>query len=240
MPERDIYDPGFVAGLFDEMSATYGITNYVSSFGFCERWRRQAVDGVRFLPGARVVEMMCGSGECWRFLERRLGAHGSLLAIDLSTEMCRRARDNRRRFPGLKLEVQQGDALASGVADASVDHVVSCFGLKTFSRAQLARLAHEVWRVLAPGGTFSFVEIAVPRPAWLRLPYLFYLRYLIPLIGRSFLGNPENYRMLSVYTERFEGGDQVLSLFQSQGFDVRVESLFFGCARRFVGVRPAR
>ena len=32
MPEN-IYDPMFVQSLFDEMSKTYGITNYISSFG---------------------------------------------------------------------------------------------------------------------------------------------------------------------------------------------------------------
>ena len=71
MTERDIYDPSFIVALFDEMSKTYGVVNYVSSLGFCERWRRRAVDGIRIAPDAHVVEMMSGSGECWRFFERR-------------------------------------------------------------------------------------------------------------------------------------------------------------------------
>ena len=35
MPSEDIYQAQFVRTLFDEMSATYGITNVISSFGFC-------------------------------------------------------------------------------------------------------------------------------------------------------------------------------------------------------------
>ena len=77
----------------------------------------------------------------------------------------------------------------------------------------------------------------MPRSAWLRIPYAFYLRRVIPLIGRCFLGNPDNYRMLAVYTERFESGELARTAFEAQGFRVRSEDLFFGCARRIVGVR---
>lgn len=236
-PERNIYEPRFVAALFDEMSATYGVTNYVCSFGFCERWRRRAVDGLALAPGAHVIEMMCGAGECWPFLQRRLGRKGRVVALDLSSEMCRRARDNVRRFSELEVDVVQCDALACGLPDGQADHVLASFGLKTFSPEQLDALAGEVWRLLKPGGTFSFVEIAVPRAAWLRIPYVFYLRSIIPLVGRCFLGNPDNYRMLAMYTERFAAGELVRELFEARGFRVRVEDLFFGCARRIVGVR---
>ena len=239
MTERDIYDPSFIVALFDEMSKTYGVVNYVSSLGFCERWRRRAVDGIRIAPDAHVVEMMSGSGECWRFFERRLGSRGRLVCLDVSNEMCRRARENRDRFRKLDIEIMQVDALASGLPDGCADHVVACFGLKTFSGAQLEQLAREVTRLLKPKGSFSFVEIAVPPARWFRALYLFYVCRVIPLIGRCFLGNPENYRMLGVYTRRFGSGEAVHSVFEAQGFEVRSEALFFGCARRVIGSRDA-
>ncbi|MFZ5895822.1 MAG: class I SAM-dependent methyltransferase [Myxococcota bacterium] len=235
MPNDDLYDARFVTALFDEMAATYGVTNYVSSFGFCERWRRQAVAAARIERGAHVVDLMSGSGECWRFLQQRLGANGRVIAVDLSSEMCRRARENTRRFNASTIEVRQLDALDSGLSEACADHVVACFGLKTFSSSQLTCLAREVRRIMKPTGSFSFVEISVPANVWLRAPYLFYLRHVIPLVGRVFLGNPENYRMLAVYTEAFADGAEVERLFRAAGLQVRCDSLFFGCARRFVG-----
>ncbi|MBT2498856.1 class I SAM-dependent methyltransferase [Agromyces sp. ISL-38] len=36
-----IYDPRYVRGLFDRMSRSYERMNYVMSFGFSARWRRQ-------------------------------------------------------------------------------------------------------------------------------------------------------------------------------------------------------
>jgi len=68
--DEQIYEPQFVASLFDEMSATYGITNYISSFGFCERWRRQPLEVTRLQPGMLVVDLMTGMGEARRFIRR--------------------------------------------------------------------------------------------------------------------------------------------------------------------------
>lgn len=39
----DIYKKEFVEHLFNRMSMTYGVTNYISSFGFTERWRKQCI-----------------------------------------------------------------------------------------------------------------------------------------------------------------------------------------------------
>ena len=46
-----LYDPRFIAHLFDEMSQTYGFVNLVSSFGFSHRWRKQCVKSIPIEPG---------------------------------------------------------------------------------------------------------------------------------------------------------------------------------------------
>jgi len=237
-PDDPIYAPQFVTSLFDEMSTTYGITNYISSFGFCERWRRQAMEVARLQPGMLVVDLMTGMGECWKFIRHQLRGNGRIIAIDLSTEMIRGARRSRSRFPDIAIEIEQADALHSPVSDAQADGVVACFGLKTLSQSQMGAFSAEVWRILKPGGRFSFVEIAVPRGWAFRILYLLYLRHVIPLLGRIFLGNPDNYRMLAVYTERFSKGDAAVTGLKQRGFHVSVEDLFFGCARRISGEKP--
>ncbi len=235
----DIYQPGVVTSLFDEMSKTYGVTNYVASLGFCKRWRRHAVAGARLAPGLVVVELMSGGGECWRFLRRGMQRSGRLVAYDLSPEMCRLARQQLERLGDPNIELVEGDALATRLPDGVADRVVASFGLKTFSARQLEQLAGEVWRLLKPGGAFSFVEIATPRARWLRRIYFFYLRHVIPLVGQIFLGNPDNYRMLARYTEAFAAGEAAFGAFERAGFQVTREELFAGCAMRLTGQKPA-
>lgn len=233
-----IYEPAFVRGLFDEMARTYGVVNLVTSFGFAARWRKQCVRRIDIRPGMAVADLMTGMGELCPDLARRVGAAGAITAVDLSPVMCRRTRDHARRSP-CPVEVVETDVLEWDGGTASADAVVSSFGLKTFDGPQAARLAGQIARLLKPGGCFSVVEISVPPNRWLRLPYLFYLRHVIPLLGRAFLGNPDNYRMLGVYTEAFGDCVGFAAACRRAGLVAREESYFFGCATGVSGHKPA-
>jgi demethylmenaquinone methyltransferase/2-methoxy-6-polyprenyl-1,4-benzoquinol methylase len=232
-----LYEPAFVARLFDEMARTYGMVNLVSSFGFAALWRKQALRRVTLQPGHTVVDLMTGMGELGPSVGRRVGPTGSLLAVDISPVMCERARQTLTRSR-CSATVIEGDVLENSIASSSCDGVVSTFGLKTFSPEQLRKLAREVFRILKPGGVFSFLEISTPPSPLLRWPYHFYINRVIPLIGTIFLGNPENYRMLGVYTRKFGTCDAFRGDLQATGLNVRAESFFFGCATGVTGSKP--
>lgn len=238
MNKNDIYDPSFVQHLFDEMSGTYGIVNLISSFGFARRWRRQCVRQLDFQPGTNVIDLMTGMGELCPDLSRRIGPTGHITALDLSSVMCHKARRYENKGLPCQVEVVQANVLQNELPSETFDVAVSSFGLKTFSSQQIEQLAAEVHRVLKPGGTFSFVEISVPRFALLRVPYLFYLKHVVPHIGRALMGNPDNYRMLGVYTQSFGDCHDVKAILQSAGLDTDLHSYFFGCATGLVGRKP--
>ncbi|TVP77621.1 MAG: methyltransferase domain-containing protein [Gemmatimonadales bacterium] len=186
----------------------------------------------------RVYDLMTGMDECWGFIAEALEGRGEIVALDISPVMCRRARERRRAFDGLSIEVIEGDALENSLPDGSADSVVSAFGLKTFSEAQRRRLAFEVARMLRPGGTFSLLEVSVPRTPIMRIPYMAYLKYAIPLLGRAFLGNPDSYRLLGVYPQRFGGCGTMAGYLREAGLEVSAVSHFFGCAASVRGMKP--
>ena len=235
--EPGLYDPAYVRSLFDEMSGSYERVNTLTSFGFSRRWRRQAVELLAPAPGAVVFDAMTGMGEGWRYLVPRIGPSGRIVAIDLSTGMLLGAWRERRRYPGSAIEARQGDALATGLEDASIDAVLCLFGVKTLSLAQQQAFAAEIARVLRPGGRYALVEVSVPAATLLRVPYLFYLKWVIPVLGRTLLGNPENYRMLGRYTERFGDARHMAAAFRAAGLSADDISLFHGCATGLVGAR---
>ncbi len=234
---RDLHDPAFVKALFDEMSATYGLVNLVTSFGFSARWRRQCLDAACIGAGARVLDLMTGMGELLPGIAARAGQAADITGVDFSAVMCARAAATVERLDHAGMRVREADALDTGLPDASFDVIVSSFGLKTLSAVQLTRLAAEVARLLAPGGRVSFVEISVPPARLLRWPYGFYIRYVIPLLGRLFAGNPENYRMLGVYTHAFGDSTAAIAAFREAGLRLEPRRYFFGCATGFVGTR---
>lgn len=235
MSNRPLYDPPFVKQLFDEMAATYGLMNLVSSFGFARRWRRQCVRAVPIRPGDRVLDLMTGMGEIIPDAGRRIGAEGSITAIDFSARMCQEARKHAGDRAPCPVRVIEADVLSVDLPTGSADVVLSSFGLKTLSPDQIWMLARRVQDVLAPGGRLSLVEISVPRFRWLRGPYMFYLRRVIPVLGALFLGNPENYRLLGVYTGAFGDCSDACRAFSESGLEVEMVSYFYGCATGVIG-----
>jgi ubiquinone/menaquinone biosynthesis methyltransferase len=220
-----LYDTAFVRATFDEMAATYGLVNLVSSFGFARWWREQCVQQIRLETGMTVGDWMCGMGEAWHIILRSIRAEGAVLAVDLSPAMCERARQQPVYREYGNVVVREQNILENDLPDASADCIVSTFGLKTFSPAQQGRLASEIARVLRPGGQCALIEVSVPPSRLLRLLYLLYLKVCIPLIGALLLGNPDNYRLLGVYTVRFQNCQRFASMLERNGLQVQYQYL---------------
>jgi len=226
---KEYFDPKYVEELFDDMSSSYAKVNYITSFGFSERWRRQFVKDFDIQQGEVVVDLMTGMGECWKHMLRKPN-NAKLIAIDFSGEMIKYATLRKEQFENHEIEIIKEDVLTNSLKSESVDYVISGFGLKTFNTAQLSKLAKEIERILKPGGKFSLIDVSIPKNKILRFFYMFYLKTIIPMMGQLFLGNPETYKMLGVYTEVFENSREVERIFKQQQFKVQYQEYFFGCA----------
>jgi hypothetical protein len=124
--------------------------------------------------------------------------------------------------PGVALSsgIYVQDVLAWDPQPEFADVVVSSFGLKTFDHEQQRRLARLVARLLKPGGTCSFIEVSVPPFPPLRALYMFYLKWVIPLVGRILLGKPDTYRMLGVFTQAFRNANHFADCLREAGLAV--------------------
>ena len=218
------------------MAYTYGFMNMVTSFGFTKRWRNQCLNAIEISSNSVVLDLMSGMGELSPSIAERMGK-GQIIALDISEEMCIRAK-KQEICHGVEYEVMQADFLNCPLEDNSIDFIFSSFGLKTFDLEQMKTIAIHIERILKPGGEFSFLEISVPRNPLIKIPYLFYIAYVIPFLGRVFLGNPENYRLLGVYTKLFGNCDATIEVFENAGLQVEPKSYFFGCATGFTGKKP--
>lgn len=236
---KSYYEDEFVASLFDTMSGSYSRMNYVTSFGFSELWRRQCVESAEIQPGKITVDLLSGKGECWRTIFKNSDHASKLIAIDFSEEMNKAAHIRKKKHPNRDIEILNENVFKNSIPDQAADFVVSGFGLKTFSNEQLELLAKETERMLKVGGKFSFVDISVPKGKMLRLFFMFYLKNIIPILGKIFLGNPDSYRMLGIYTTEFGNAEKVAEIFRKYKFEVKYVPYFFGCASGITGVRKA-
>jgi demethylmenaquinone methyltransferase/2-methoxy-6-polyprenyl-1,4-benzoquinol methylase len=231
--QNDRRDDAYVQALFDRMGPTYGLVNIVSSFGFSEFWRHECVKNANVEVGTRVCDMMAGSGECWDSILKRGGV---LTSVDFSQVMNER-QNTRKKKLNLKVDVRCENALQTTIESNSIDCVVSAFGLKTLSPDAVKKFALETRRILKPGGRISLLEISTAE-GWFFSPlYRWYLRFVIPVIGKLCLGDIECYRMLGTYTEEFVSCDRVVAAFSDAGLRVVVRQHFYGCATSLVGTK---
>ena len=234
---KDVYADAFVESLFDTMSGSYSRMNYITSFGFSEIWRRQCVEAVSIQPGKVTVDLLSGKGECWKSIFKRSDQNSKLIAIDFSDEMNKGAEERKQKYPQHDIKILNENVFDNSIQSNSADFVVSGFGLKTFNDQQLGQLAQEIERILKVGGKFSLIDISVPKGKGLKMFFMFYLKNIIPILGKIFLGNPDSYRMLGIYTTQFGNAEKVAKIFNQHKFEVEYVPYFFGCASGITGTK---
>lgn len=234
--KEKIYEAEYVKGLFDRMSASYERVNYLTSFGFSLRWRRQFLKPLNLESSKplQAIDLLTGMGEVWGPLRSKL-PHAELSALDFSPGMLSYATlKNQKKYNG-KIHILEEDVLNNQLPANHFDLVVCSFGLKTFDPQQLRKLAQVVKHILKPGGQFTFIEISNPDAPLLSKLYGFYLGKVIPIFGFFLLGNPREYRMLWEYTQAFGNAKQATQLFKKENLEVTYQSYFYGCASGFIG-----
>ncbi|WP_458628446.1 class I SAM-dependent methyltransferase [Winogradskyella sp. PC D3.3] len=232
---KEIYEPKFVEMLFDKMSGSYSKMNYITSFGFSERWRKQCISEINVEDGKVVVDLMTGMGECWKHILKKDTKNTQIIALDFSSEMIKQAEKNKLKFPESKITILKEDVFQNSISDKSADYVISGFGLKTFNTEQLNALANVIDRLLKPNGEFSLIDVSVPKTKIWKPFYMFYLKNVIPILGKLFLGSPETYKMLGIYTEAFGNSKHAFQIFKRDHFEVEYINYFYGCASGIKG-----
>lgn len=237
---QDIYDPSYVAEVFDRCSGNYRRWSTVASFGLIQVWRRACVAGLDqpLDAASEGVDLMAGTGEVWPHLLARFPQTRRITAIDISPGMHARALDRLHRHRADRIEHLCADMLQTDLPDASADFAVSTFGLKTFNADQHGIFATQLARILKPGAPYALIEAADPQGWWLHPAYRLYLDGVLPQIERVFLRGAQDFMMIGAYTQNFGTGKTVTTALRNAGLTVETSRYMGGSAIRFAGRKP--
>jgi ubiquinone/menaquinone biosynthesis methyltransferase len=231
------YNPEYVKALFNRMSSSYERVNFITSFGFSIRWRRQFLKSFEQTKDKiEIIDLLTGMGETWNAVKHKF-PNSTLSALDFSEEMLKNAAIKSKKHFSNQIKLLETDVLQNELPNNHYDIVICAFGLKTFDREQLIVLANETKRILKPGGKFSFIEVSQPKNKVLKSVYKLYIRKIIPIIGKALLGNPTEYKMLWQYTDQFENSKIANDIFNVNGLRSEYSSYFYGCATGFNGIK---
>lgn len=224
-----------VRAMFDRIARVYDPMNLVISAFQEPYWRRKAVALAGGRPGDRLLDVATGTGKVAADLHARVQPGGSVLGVDISSEMIGVAQRRFGRRPGLEFVV--GDALSLPTEDASFDAATIAFGMRNLPdyRQGFAELARSV----RSGGRVVCLEIARPRGRPARMLQVWFDR-IVPVIGRL-AGQGGAYSYLVRSVQGYPGPDRIAAIMREAGLeDVRWQGLSGGIVTLHVGTVPDR
>lgn len=123
-----------------------------------ESVRRKVLDQVVFSPGARVLDVGCGTGTLASIIK---GSHPAVdvVGLDPDPKALARARKKAARA-GLSITFDEGFSDHLPYADGSFDRVFSSLMFHHVPTKQKPNMLREVRRVLKPGGSFHLVDFS--------------------------------------------------------------------------------
>jgi demethylmenaquinone methyltransferase/2-methoxy-6-polyprenyl-1,4-benzoquinol methylase len=207
-----------------------------------EESRSHRDDG-RGLPPAEmhpllVLDVCCGTGDSAVAVAKLMDENALVVGLDFAEQMLRRMQRKTARCKGVrrhgevpprdfgrgltpgasKIAAVQGDAHRLPFRAGAFDAVTCAFGVRNLSDRPTA--LREMLRVTRRGGAIAILEFVRPASGVMRGPAMFYLRRILPILGRIFSGDEYNaYSYLPKSIMQFPTAEQF-----------RREMLAAGCA----------
>lgn len=220
--------PDRIAGMFDAIAPRYDFLNHLLSAGIDTRWRRRAIASLQLRGSERVLDLCTGTGDLAINAVRARPGAARVVGIDFAAAMLQVGREKliRERLER-QVTLVRGDATRIPAADRSVDAITIAFGIRNVDAVAVA--CTEMHRVLKPGGRLAILEFAVPTTPGVSAVYLWYLRHLLPRIGRAISRHNAAYGYLPASIGAFTAPEEFVKLLRQAGFvDVEPVRLTFG------------
>ncbi len=217
-------NPSAIQRMFSRIASKYDLANHVLSMGTDVIWRRTMKKWAHIKPGESVLDVCTGTGDSL-FVFRNTGA--VLYGVDFSHEMLVVAHAKKERLTGNdSLYFIEADARSLPVLDESMDVCTIAFGLRNI--VPFIDGIQEFQRVLKPDGRLLILEFTLPRWRPWRKVYLFYLRSILPILGKWITGDRSAYEYLRDTIPVFPHYDQLIEHVCQSGFEFVRWKVFMG------------
>jgi demethylmenaquinone methyltransferase/2-methoxy-6-polyprenyl-1,4-benzoquinol methylase len=170
--------------------------------------------------GDLILDLATGTGDSAKAIVRK-GIR--VVGLDISLNMLLLA---RKKMPDSTYSILSGSAYSLPLKSETFSAVTCAFGIRNMPETPGA--LKEICRVMKRGGRLVFLEFSMPE-GFIRKPYGFYLRKVLPFIAGLF-SNRDAYDYLGESIERFHRPDEFAQLILDAGFS-RCEKrrLSMGC-----------
>ena len=226
----------WVRSMFGRIAPRYDLANHVLSLNLDRFWRAYTVKRVHPIlqrPGARVLDICCGTGDLMLALQAESTEHvmGSDFCRPMLTAAQRKIEER-----GFHCPLFESDALRLPLADESLDLITVAFGFRNFANYEEG-LA-EIYRVLKPSGAAAILEFSHPGKTLFGALYTYYSRHVLPFIGGLLSGSRDAYSYLPASIGKFPAAEDLLHSMRRAGFrNVEFKRMTGGVVALHIGTK---
>ncbi len=237
MPARLARYRSDVPDAFDNVAGRYDLLTALNP-GYRKHLRWSA-GRLELRPGARVLDLCCGTGLSTEALVREVPG-AEIVALDASAGMLAVAR--RKRFSD-RVQFVLGDAMEPEEAGirGPFDGILMAYGIRNVSDPD--RCLGRLHRLLRPGGSICFHEYSVADSWWSRVVWNAVSVGVVIPSGLLFSRSALIYRYLRRSVNEFDGVDAFERRLTRAGFDevrtLPMDGWQRGIVHSFVARKPA-
>ena len=220
----------FVNKTFTDIASRYVFMNHLMTGGMDILLRKETIRIANLKMGERVLDLGTGTGDLAREAQRKNNGL-FLIASDFTLAMMTATRDWNM------IQRTSADALTLPFEEDTFNVVMSGYLVRNVSSLDTA-LA-EQFRVLRPGGRVVILDMTRPRHNLLTPIINFYLKSIVPLLGRIFNRNRDAYTYLIQSTQNFVTAENMVLAMEKTGFqNIRFRIRMFGTMAIHDGIKP--
>ena len=138
----------YVKQMFNDISKTYDLINFLSSFGIDRYWRNKLISHIQLSPNQRLLDVATGTGDVAIGFSKRY--HSDVIGMDIATNMIHLAKEKANKLSLKNINFIEGDAENLEFKDTSFDALTISFGFRNLGSYDKG--LSEFYRVLKNNG----------------------------------------------------------------------------------------
>ena len=222
--------------MFNKISKIYDTLNTILSLGLHHQWRKSPLKWLEKDRPICYLDLASGTGDQLFSILDKMPNIQKAYAVDPAVNMLEIAKKKSDK----KIYHKKVDWVTATADQLPFENETFDFSTMTFGLRNLHNMKNgikELYRVTKNSGQVHIIEFGKPQ-GLIKPFYFFYLKAILPLIGKIFSKHQFAYDYLKESIKNFEENDKVTRLLFETGFQsVYSESLCFGIVNHFIAIR---
>lgn len=197
----------FIRQHFDHLAGQFERVNQFITLGLINSWRKEFSRFVQFAESWKVLDIGTAEGlNATAIIKKHPGLR--VIGLDSSRKMLSNNSLTHRI---------QGDIETPPFRENFFDAATCAFGFRNFNNLENA--IDSIRKILKPGGILYLIEFSSPSSPWVRLLYHYYVKKVIPRLGKLLTNDAAAYTYLSESLIKFPAQADFLALMKQSDFN---------------------